>query len=287
MILEDFILPSRANQHWKYSGIDSLELCLDKKYFKEYPYHVSYDYNSRGFRDVEWPDTIQELQKAIWCVGDSFTVGLGSPVEHTWPYRLNQSLGYRTINVSMDGASNDWIFRKAIDIVNKIKPKVLIVHWSYVERAESSIAKAFNRRWKNFYNDIRDSRWPDPPDIINFKSLPTTIQNECIELHDSSWLSPVTDENRMLMDSTNTIEEDIQRTLNHIHDLNQFIQTQTIHTFIPKFLPASQIAHFNSLMPAGPVIQTFDQLDMARDSHHYDIQTSNHLVGEILKIIEL
>jgi hypothetical protein len=134
MILPNFILSSRVDQHWEYSGLDSLEHCLDKKHFKSYPHKVYYNYNSRGFRDTEWP--AEHLDQAIWCVGDSFTVGLGSPVEHTWVYQLGQQLNQRTINVSMDGASNQWISRKTIEIIKQVAPKIIVIQWSYLQRDE-------------------------------------------------------------------------------------------------------------------------------------------------------
>ena len=68
MILPNFILHSRVNLQQDYSGIDRIDKCLDKKHFKNYPHTIKYVYNSRGFRDTEWPDSIKELQNAIWCV---------------------------------------------------------------------------------------------------------------------------------------------------------------------------------------------------------------------------
>ena len=106
MILPDFVIPNRANRTLLETGIDSLEQCNNKKWFINYPYSVTYHYNSRGFRDTEWPE---DLNLAIWCFGDSFTVGLGNPTEHTWPYILEKETGIRCINISLDGASNDWM----------------------------------------------------------------------------------------------------------------------------------------------------------------------------------
>lgn len=287
MILSDFILPSRVNQQWDYSGSDSLELCHNPRHFKGYPHNVSYNYNDRGFRDHGWPDSVDQLQQAVWCIGDSFTAGLGSPLEHTWPHILQESLKIRTINISMDGASNDWIFRKVVNLINTIQPKVIVIHWSYVERAELSIAEAFNRRWKKFYNDICDQQWPAPPDANDFNSLPLYIQEECLLQHKVSQLSPISDEHRILEISSNTIKEDIQKTLDYIHELDHFFTTQVIHTFIPNFLPKKYIRNFNSALPNTSVIPMFPQLDYARDFHHYDITTSTYLVNEILKIIEV
>jgi len=74
MILPDFILQSRVNEIWNYSGMDNRSDCLDKKHFDNYPYLVNYRHNSRGFRDAEWPELIEFID-SVWCVGDSLTAG--------------------------------------------------------------------------------------------------------------------------------------------------------------------------------------------------------------------
>ena len=125
MILSDFILPTRKNQIWSESGMDSRQLCLDQKHFDSYPYAIEYRYNSRGFRDDEWPSSMEELKKCIWCFGDSFTVGVGSPLSHTWVNILQNKSVLRCINISMDGASNDWIARKVVKVLEEIQPETL------------------------------------------------------------------------------------------------------------------------------------------------------------------
>lgn len=136
MILSDIVIKSRANQHWQYSGMDSQNQCLDKQHFQQYPHTVNYNYNSRGFRDQEWPSDKSELTNAVWCVGDSFTVGLGAPQDHIWPARLSALLNRRVINVSMDGASNQWISRIAQKIINAVNPTHIVIMWSYTHRRE-------------------------------------------------------------------------------------------------------------------------------------------------------
>ena len=135
-VLPDLILPSRIDQFWEYSGLDSIDWCKDKEHFRNFPYTISYKYNSRGFRDNEWPSNINELSNSIWCLGDSFTVGLGSCIEHTWPRVLEDKIDTSTINVSLDGASNQWISRRACDIIQTIRPKNMIILWSYLHRRE-------------------------------------------------------------------------------------------------------------------------------------------------------
>ena len=137
MILPDFKIDSLCNSETEFTGIDSIEKCRSKTHFKKYPYKISYKYNSRGFRDEEWPE---DLENCVWCFGDSFTKGLGQSYEHTWPKLLQTQTGRRTICVSMDGASNNWISRKIIELVNTIKPRTVIVQWSFISRRERVLA---------------------------------------------------------------------------------------------------------------------------------------------------
>jgi hypothetical protein len=136
VILPDVALTGRANQTWVFSGTDTFKQCLDQQHFSSYPHRISYVYNSRGFRDCEWPTTVDELSNAVWCFGDSFTVGVGSPLEFTWPQVLQHQLQRRCINVSMDGASNEWISKTAVKIIKEIRPKAVVVMWSYLHRRE-------------------------------------------------------------------------------------------------------------------------------------------------------
>lgn len=132
-MLDDFILPSYANRVSLEEGSDSLASRIkDKNRFQSWP-SIEYRYNNRGFRDSEWPE---DLSSAIWCIGDSFTVGLGNNVDDTWPRVLARRRGVRTINVAMNGASNDWIARRGKQIIKEVSPMVLIAHWSFIHRRE-------------------------------------------------------------------------------------------------------------------------------------------------------
>ena len=172
IILPDLVLPSRVNQCWEYSGLDSIEHCRDKNHFKQYPYPITYDYNSRGFRDQEWPESVEELKNAIWCVGDSFTVGLGSPIEHTWPWLLQKQTGRRVINISMDGASNNWIARRANLIQKEIAPDNIVIMWSYVHRREHQ-----NSELDDEQRRICNITSSDIEDIDNFENCVNQVKN--------------------------------------------------------------------------------------------------------------
>ena len=126
-------LPQRCDKHYTTLGIDSFFNCRDRWHYIRYPHAVKYDFNSRGFRDSNWPD---DLSTVTWCLGDSFTLGIGSPVEHTWPQQLNQAC----VNISMDGASNAWIARQACHIL-KLQPRNMVIVWSFLERREDADIK--------------------------------------------------------------------------------------------------------------------------------------------------
>ena len=125
------IIPDLVNVTRYFKGMDSLERCKDKKHWLDYNKKITYKYNSRGFRDDEWP---ADLSNVIWCVGDSFTVGIGQPFEEIWPRLLQTKIGKRCLNISRDGMSNDTMALMIKEIVNTYNPKNVVVMWSYFNR---------------------------------------------------------------------------------------------------------------------------------------------------------
>ena len=282
MILPDFVLPSRVNQCWEYSGMDSWEECLNKSHFKQYPHNIVYQYNSRGFRDQEWPNSMEELTGAIWCVGDSFTVGLGSPVEHTWPWLLQKQTGQRTINVSMDGASNNWIARKTVDILQKINPEHLVIQWSFINRREIDIKVVANQWWNDFYRAVRDPSWPDCNNLDEFHQLPLYVKQEII--NDRMGPPTPSDEDcRIPYLQWATVDDDSHNTIECIELVNDsIINTKVIHSFIPGF--SSEPMKILQYLDQHQIkyISQISKIDLARDGFHYDILTSQMFVKQII-----
>ena len=304
MILPDFVLPTRANAQWDYSGIDTAELCVDPRHFKQYPYAVQYQFNSRGYRDQEWPESLDELQSAIWCVGDSFTVGLGSAVEHTWPWLLQQHTGRRCINVSMDGASNDWIARKACAVLATVAPAHVVIHWSYWHRREAPAQELLEylseQAWPEFYAAVKGPAWPPSCSWDQVSQLPNLIQQE-IKHH---WVEPdVSDEDLCFFSrderrrSADFVVDDQANSqhIKHCIDCVQAANTHSkiVHSFIPEFTQQdmphkrahsvdklTQLVH--SILSDIDYVPYFPKLDLARDGHHYDIKTAELFVQQLL-----
>jgi hypothetical protein len=209
----------------KNSGMDTLELCLDKDHYQSYPKDISYRYNSRGFRDHEWPE---DLSDVIWCVGDSFTVGIGQPFEETWPYLLGERLGKTCLNIGEDRCANDTMALRIQEICKLHSPKLVVVMWSYLSR------RRVNN--KNVHHDKK--HFGNKADIENFTKNYTYVNN---------------------------------------------LPTTIIHSTIPGAFMGDQGTEYimEKIMGINQSKQV-EQLDWARDHHHFDSQSSAKIVDWII-----
>jgi hypothetical protein len=277
MILPDFILPSRVNQHWEYSGLDSIEHCLNKKHFKSYPHKIEYRYNSQGFRDAEWPDTLEELKNSIWCIGDSFTVGLGSPIEHTWPWLLQQQIGCRVINVSMDGASNNWIARQTNLIQKQISPVNIVIMWSYIHRRENKDCNLDDEQRR-----IYTIASTDVEDIDNLKSCFNLVKNNNVTQLSVPDSLPIINPQEIW----NTIRGQdwpliAPNSVTEMLLLPKFVQTE-LKEYFKLWDELQQLLEFlDKFRDLDSDIIKVKQLDRARDGHHFDIVTAQWVVDQI------
>ena len=247
MILPDLQLISRRWERSAFSGIDHANNVLDKKHFASYPHAVDYQYNSRGFRDAEWPSDLAQLQQAVWCVGDSFTAGVGAPFAHIWPQVLQQRLGRRTINVSMDGASNEWIARRTRDIAQQVVPSAIVIHWSYEHRREAAL------------QDALKTLQPDA-DL-------STFDLDCL---------------RRIYHHHNANPADDIANIRLCIDRVTELTVPVIHSFIPPPRFTDIEFDFKSQLS----VPRFHQLDRARDGHHYDILTAEWFVDQLMPLLQ-
>ena len=150
---------------------DTLEECGDKDHFLSYTKDISYRYNSRGFRDHEWPE---DLSDVVWCVGDSFTVGIGQPFEETWPKLLQKKLGKRCLNLGENGCANDTMALRIQEICKLHSPKLVVVMWSYFARRRVNGENVHHDR-NHFGVDKDMANFSKNFKIVN--ELPTNIIN--------------------------------------------------------------------------------------------------------------
>jgi hypothetical protein len=132
-IKQALAIPFYSNMTCQTFGLDSAEQCLDPVLFENYPESINYQFNELGYRDCSYT---QYQGNEIVAIGDSFTLGLGVNVEQTWPKVLEKLLNYPVRNFSLNGASNDWMARKIVSILDFFQPRAVIVHYSFSHRRE-------------------------------------------------------------------------------------------------------------------------------------------------------
>lgn len=278
MLLSDLCVNSKKFFNSDYHGTDSFKECKDKEHFKKFPYIVNYSYNSRGFRDTEWPNTLEELKNSIWCIGDSQTAGIGSPIEHTWVKLLEGKIHKKCINISLNGASNFWISRNACSILSEIKPKLLIIHWSYWHRVEEKNYdhpdgyEQLHYDLNQFDEKIRTKNFLSCFDSVESFNHTSTIIHSFIPF----WNYPLKDLNsewNKLKGSSwpvvcpTTLNEYISLDQNHKSELHKFGFTEENNINFMQIYEKLNKARY---------IPEFDVLDKARDGYHYDIKTADH-----------
>jgi len=280
MTLDNLCVPRKRNIQESYSGIDHIDYCQDQQHFKQYPWPVNYSFNSRGFRDQEWPTTDQELQSAIWCVGDSFTKGVGQPWVNTWPQRLLAESGTRTINVSLDGASNQWISRMAVDILRQVQPRNMVIMWSYIHRRESDdTSRPAEDRVIHYVN----STFEQDVDLLLecLQQVKNHEKSTCI-------VHTAIPGYRPTMKPWPYIRKPdwphkIPGTVAELNALPQHIQDEI---YSLDFLMAD--IHTNEKIQNNTrVIEIINQLDRARDGHHFDRVTADWIVEQIVPQLRL
>lgn len=101
--------------------------------------NVNYTFNAHGFRGDEIE---QESDFTVLVVGCSHTFGIGLDDKQYWPHHLKNMLAEdyknpKVINLSCPGGSNDWIARATATSIDKIKPDLVVVVWTYPNRREA------------------------------------------------------------------------------------------------------------------------------------------------------
>jgi len=151
MLINDLeYFTTAANYKSKFSGIDQLKHAKNKLWYKIYPYQdFDYQFNSWGFRGAEYDQYIGNPVNL--CLGDSYTVNVGGPIEHSWPSLLQKKYDIPCLNLGMDGAGNDAI-RLVYDRACKIfdVQKTFVVY-SFLNR------RLVNKKFHSDYHDFREN----------------------------------------------------------------------------------------------------------------------------------
>lgn len=276
MILPKIKIPNLANKTLKFYSPDTLSDCRYQKQFKKYPHVVEYNFNSRGFRDAEWPE---DLENAIWCLGDSATVGLGAPIQHSWPAQLSEITGMPTINLGIRAIDNYTISEIAQEIISTVRPKNLVILWSFFERRPigSIHTELTDSSCQVVLDDYIDHIFYFEKCLANLEHSDNStnivhgfVPNYCIadidqvnqiwnSVRDFNWPEKIT--------SLESIDNYITEELTKVHDVYQTI----------KFAFAWEKFKTDFMKN---VVNKIKLIDLARDGIHGDIRTNKLLAEE-------
>jgi hypothetical protein len=109
----------------KYPDSDCLKAYLDKP--------LVYKTNNYGFRS---PDDIVEGFDGNVYLGCSHTWGVGHYAENVWVNLLNKKIGGKCLNLGVPGSGIATGVRLMRDLVGKIKPKNVFIHYIHPYRFE-------------------------------------------------------------------------------------------------------------------------------------------------------
>lgn len=138
----------------KYLGTDTKDACLDKEWFINYPIQdFHYNFNDWGFRGNDYTKYLGK--PVVLCLGDSLTVNIGGPIEHSWPSILQEYMEFPCLNMGVSGAGND-----AIRKVYEVSKNLFQVQYVFV------VYSHFHRRLVN--NELIMDWFPHNENIDNF-----------------------------------------------------------------------------------------------------------------------
>ena len=181
MLIEDLTcwtaLSNKRSQYWGMDAPDS-QYHLSKApdgWWENYPVQdFNYEFNEWGFRGPDYDEYIH--QPVNICLGDSFTVNHGGPIEHSWASQLDKLLDLPTINLGMNGAGND-----AIRVVYDRACKIFDVQETFV------MYSYFHRRMidKRFYHYGGNTPFREPPPATDYENQVHFTENMIVEAHEA------------------------------------------------------------------------------------------------------
>jgi hypothetical protein len=184
----------------------------------------------------------------------------------------------------MDGASNDWIARKVLRLLETITPRCIIIQWTYVERAEDTDDTKIDENRRLAYTDLDNKvylhNFDKNLDAVNtavtttkliHSMIPGAYRIENEEFFNIKWKKlsgdtwPTAPRTKLEFDSLPVNIKEELSTYDFYNDYYEYI-------------------HLTDSAIRNNIIQ-LTQVDLARDGHHYDKATATNFVSDLMKVI--
>jgi len=243
--------------------------------------NINYRFNSRGFRDHEWPDN---LDNTSWLLGGSHMVGVGLSFEDTATVQLN------SINVSILNASNSWIARQILWLfAENIKINNVIIQWQSVLSTELDLKQAKSLEFLALYKDIKKFHWPKVKTVQDLNLVNPIIMenldqdpygrkvNRMRGAQETAQI-PYRPERLFCMGGARSLIEDIVSV-----EAACLCDTKLIHAFAPGFATDKEKQYIYSTLDEMQIsyVPELKQIDYSRDNKHSGIQTVRHFVAQV------
>lgn len=129
-------------------------------------------------------------ERLLYTIGDSFTYGqeLANPEQSCWPRLVANAIGYELINDGRPGVGNEFMIKKTMQAVGKLKPDLVIVSWTSAGRVELADEWGAYTTWPACSSRVFD----EDPKLSYRKQLIKYITTYNNELHEyRRWLRQV------------------------------------------------------------------------------------------------
>lgn len=117
---------------------------------------IYYNFNNQGFRT---PDDFNQNDEGNVYLGCSFTMGIGSHLEDTWSYKLNQVIGGKFWNLSLGGSSIMTQFRilysfhKDLKIKNVFHFAPILPRYEFFIDGKPTIVSVHDKKHEDMYSN--------------------------------------------------------------------------------------------------------------------------------------
>jgi hypothetical protein len=188
----------------------------------------------------------------------------------------------------MDGASNNWIARKAVRVLNEIAPKYIVIHWSFFTRGENPNNNLRDEdRRLHHVEDISVSR-----QLEMFAACLKSIEQQKHSTHIIHSFIPngppvyyLQAEKKWNKFKGNDWPN--WTSIVEFNDLSTHIKTE-LQNFDRYDIFRNSIEYrptFETILDSVITIPELDQVDLARDGLHYDILTATNFVDQLATVI--